>query len=75
VNRKVDESLEKIELDLRQTIIFYASCLGVEKNCVADPGYLFRIPDPTFSIPDPGQKDPGAGSASRNSNIPIQIFL
>jgi hypothetical protein len=33
-------------------------------SSVADPGCLYRIPDPNFSIPDPG-------SASKNLNTGI----
>jgi hypothetical protein len=34
------------------------------KGSVRDPECLYRIQDPNFSIP--GQKDPRAGSASKN---------
>jgi hypothetical protein len=36
---------------------------------VSDPGWLSRIPNPTFSIQDPGLQDPGSRSASKNLSI------
>ncbi len=51
------------------------------RHSVADPGCLFRIPDPYFSMPDPGSRvknipDHGSGSASKNIRIlNLKMFL
>jgi hypothetical protein len=67
LNKKV--FITKLSKLIGSTVLHEFKQRGIGMSNVADPGCLFRIPDPNFSIPDPGSKeipDPGSGSLSKN---------